>query len=171
MSAYIVPKSHIDAMLRAAMSTTQHQGYTPRWRVPMLGNAFTQQLDCYTADRVGQMLVDENVKSVCHRYGESVTSDNLPGPSEAYWRTPYAYPLVARRTPTPVEGLKLISAYEYQSCEHPGWNNSEAYNFCEALREFLIPMLPGYNEAPWSWDESHDKTILRSSDGFDCLGV
>ena len=156
MSAFIVSKSHIDAMLRAALAK-QLLGDVPRWRRPDLGNSFCK-LDYYTADRAGQMLIDENVKSVCHRYGESVASDNLPGPTEAYWRTPYIYRLTNKHTPTPVEALKLISCYEYQSCEAPSWNNSEAYNFCQALREFLIPMLPGYNEAPWGWDEEHDKT-------------
>lgn len=43
------------------------------------------------------------------------------------------------------------SELEYQSCEHPGWRESEAARFCDALRSHLIARLPGMDEAPWEW--------------------
>ena len=44
----------------------------------------------------------------------------------------------------PVKILAAINCYEYQACEHPEWKTSEARDFCEALRDRMIRMLPGY---------------------------
>ncbi len=97
--------------------------------------------------RIGQFLIDENLRSVRYRY--DTASDNLPGPAEPYWTEPYEYaPLRAERVST-VQALKALDCYEYQSCEHPGWRTSEAFQFCEALRQKLIRALPGYDEAAW----------------------
>jgi hypothetical protein len=41
----------------------------------------------------------------------------------------------------------LVTAY--QSCEHPGWEESEARKFCQQLTEGAIARLPGYEAAAW----------------------
>ncbi len=140
MSAFIVNKAHIDALMALA------------------GNEFLRPNEFFGAppdyararDLLGQMLVNECLASVKYRYPK-VTDDALPGPNDPYWLRPYVWPVLIGRTPTPVEGLKLISCYEYQSCEHPGWETSKAKEFCERLRPYLITKLPGYAEAPWEW--------------------
>jgi len=50
-------------------------------------------------------------------------------------------------TPDPLVVLKAIACLEYQSCEHPGWLDSEARVFCQALRRVAITALPGYSAA------------------------
>ncbi len=97
------------------------------------------------------MLVDQNVKSVAHRYEEDTLTD-LPGPTNAYWVVPYSYKPLGR-VPTALEGLKLLKCYDYQACEDPEWKESEAFAFCEYLTDALITLLPGYEEASWEWDE------------------
>jgi hypothetical protein len=95
---------------------------------------------------VGRMLWTENIASVSHRYpGE--TTDTLPGPIGET----FAYDTHERWRGTirPVELLKAIACYCYQTCEHPGWADSSAKAFCEALRHYAIAALPGYREAPW----------------------
>ena len=47
------------------------------------------------------------------------------------------------------ELLNAIRGYQYQTCEHPSWETSEAKAFCEALQQRLISMLPGYRNGPW----------------------
>ena len=42
-----------------------------------------------------------------------------------------------------VDALEAIDVYEYQACEHPEWETSEARAFCDALRRGLTRMLPG----------------------------
>jgi hypothetical protein len=46
--------------------------------------------------------------------------------------------------------LNALHAYTYQSCEHNGWETSQAKAFCDALRDRLISTLPGYNDGPWT---------------------
>ena len=53
-----------------------------------------------------------------------------------------------------VEALKALDCYEYQSCEHPEWETSEAFEFCRAMRNLLIGCLPGYDAAQWEWDDA-----------------
>ena len=59
----------------------------------------------------------------------------------------YTEPAFTHREPLAV--LKAISSYEYQTCEMPNWDTSEARTFCTNLREHLISHLPGYDAHPW----------------------
>jgi len=140
MSAFVVAKTHIDAMVRLAIV------YSPRSAI--VYGAFGEVR--LHPDEVGRDLLDENVRSVRHRYPGD---ERLPGPNDAYWLEEYHYAYVGGRLPTPVEGLKLIKCYEYQSCEHPEWEASKAKEFCDRLRHLLIGELPGYEEAPWEWED------------------
>lgn len=137
MSAWVVSDEHINVLLWAGMRS--------RPNIPLVwyfGNP-TQRgsLDYDTADEVGQMLRNVNIDSVNHRY-------NGPEPGTG------VYPEYRYRQPlcmswTPVEVLKAIECYEYQTCEIPGWHDSEAYAFCRELRFRMIAALPGYDTAPW----------------------
>lgn len=155
MSAFVVEKAHISAMLRKGL---QPRGYTGplTWR----RNGNQQRLTRETANQVGQMLLDENVKSVSYRYPDDSVTD-LPGRLNAEWLIPFKLNSPFFRTPTSMECLKLISCYEYQSCEHPDWKESEAYAFCQALRHRAIDSLPGYDEAPWEWTEKNDRILAK----------
>jgi hypothetical protein len=145
MSAFVVSKEHIDAIVAAAMPSGAQEGcYWYRG-----GNG--KYADYTNADEIGRMLWDECVRSVSYRY-----PDNDPLPGGAYFDdgTPeseaYVFPLLKAPKLEPVAALKAIQCYEYQSCEHPGWDTSEAKTFCSYLIEHLIQKLPGYAEAAWS---------------------
>lgn len=164
MSAYIVGKTHIDAMLTAGLHSPW-SGYGPlRWfdAEEPDGDCFAegepwgpgsirwtnehrQELTRETAGRVGAMLWAENRRSVNHRYAEDE------------WEEPYEFHPLAG-PPDPLVVLKAISCYEYQSCEHLGWLKSEARRFCEVLRGRAIGALPGYEDAP-GW-EVHDRDVF-----------
>jgi hypothetical protein len=172
MSAFIVSKEHIDAMVRVGIAgpsdpheirpdrawhgvswftsdprAIAYDGSNPTAYFGGL-DAIRRELRSETAEATGAMLVAANVASVQHRYSEP--GDDLPGPVVKYWTRPYVAPVIFRRQlPTAVEALKLIACYEYQSCEPPTWDGSEAQRFCDALRHALIGALPGYAEAPW----------------------
>lgn len=155
MYAFLVCKEHIDAMLTAGL--VPYHGSGLRWMAPAELNPAAYQrgepwgpeaasesrerrreLTERTAGRTGAMLMAENAESVNHRYDEEDIEE------------PYVY---ARpwRTCTPVEVLKLIDCYEYQTCEHPEWERSEARAFCEALRGRMIGRLEGYDGADWEF--------------------
>lgn len=84
---------------------------------------------------LGQLLWDENVKSVNYRYNESNQAPR------------YVHQPVAGIQPMAV--LKKIHCLEYQSCEHPEWEKSHAASILKQLERLVIRQLPGYAEAAW----------------------
>jgi hypothetical protein len=118
---------------------------------------------------VGQRLLDECVASVHGRYPDTSPDEgDLPGPIDAYYMGPYVWEpylksetrLIARGMPRVIPApastvviAKQIANYEYQSCEHAGWEESESHAFCRALADSLLRSLPGWEEAPWGIDQ------------------
>src|SRR5882724_12430426 len=141
MSAFVVSKKHIDVLVHAGLRYGRQ--YTLRWRVgddPAWTGDYeahcaaiqtqTRELTHETANRVGAMLWHENMVSVDHRYQDHAPND----------RAVYRHREACLE---PVGVLKLIDCYEYQTCEHDGWEASEAHAFCQALRKAAIHALPG----------------------------
>ena len=152
MSAFVVDKAHINAMIRTGLAVR----YKPfHWYHK--GESHSLRLE--NASEVGQMLLDECIRSVGTRYEESNIT-NLPGRTDAEYILPFEFKY-SYEPPTPVEALKLIACYEYQSCETDDWKETEAYAFCEALISSTIGRLPGYDEAPWEWAEWPQETLRR----------
>lgn len=162
MSAFVVSKAHIDAMVHAGLRVTVHRHSPLSWLTPeeLPGPADYQPgepwgptaietaqrarrtLTRETANQVGAMLWAENRRSVNHRYAEDEIE---PGP--------YVYARPRNDGYGPVAILKAIDCYEYQACEHPEWERSEAHAFCQALRKAMIHGLPGYEGAAWEIGE------------------
>jgi len=94
----------------------------------------------HIGDEQGQALVDQNYRSVNHRYHEDAE------PYQFRWR-----PFLPRLSP--VEIIKACNCYRYQSCETPDFKETEAYAIMTALRERAIIHLPGYEEAAWEIPE------------------
>jgi len=144
MSAFCVGYTHIDTLLTAGLTLTTHGPLT--WLAAPTPSGDTErvndqhlrrELRIETANTVGQMLINENARSVNHLYGgeqpelaQRYTYRRLLGPVQ------------------PVAVLKAVDCYEYQSCETPDWAASEARQFCEALRARCVHALPGYDAAP-----------------------
>lgn len=138
MSAFVVNKRHIDAIITAGLT------HNPSRDLSWDFDENRQELTRETANRVGAMLWAENIASVRYRYADADVSGMVPADSESYvWATVGQVSVV--------QVLKFIDCLEYQSCEHPEWNDSEAKVFCNALRNSLIFHLPGYKEADWEW--------------------
>jgi hypothetical protein len=95
------------------------------------------------------MLWDENIRSIEGRYPDtSGRPENMPGKCDGMLI--YSHISGDRRGPmNPVQVLKAINCYQYQSCEHDEWKSSEAHAFIEALRSAAISALPGYEAAAW----------------------
>jgi len=144
MSAYVCEKAHIRYLVTAA--TMANDGFGPL-TYHHRGRIYTvDPSDVDGLSRLGQMLWDANVKSVRCRYPDA-PDDELPGARQ--WPFKYGKHRGFRGDVEPVQVLKSIACYEYQSCEAPDWEASEAYAFCQALRTAMIDMLPGYEAAVW----------------------
>lgn len=149
MSAWIVSKAHIDALVGAAV--TYDRGSGLRYYSNEAGPDVTGMVhwDRSNANHLGRMLWGENLKSIVYRYPNDASGDR-PGPNDFTDDDvdTYQFPRGADYR-EPIVVLKSIDCYEYQSCEHPEWRGSAAKQFCEALRRRLIGELPGYDDAPW----------------------
>jgi hypothetical protein len=149
MSAFICDKGHFVYLVKAAAHISR---FSFSWyhdnKSTRLNAADREQL----AD-VANMLYRENLASVSYRYPGDKTSATLPGPcvTEAITARDFLRPIPHIK---PVQVLKSISCLEYQSCEHPGWKESEAYTFLRSLEQSAINALPGYEDAPWGFPEN-----------------
>lgn len=137
MSAFVVSKTHIDALVTAGLRMAYRPFGPLQWQMP--GSDEARYLTSDTASAVGGMLWAENMASVSGRYNEP-RDDDLPGS--------YTFEALMG-TPDPVHVLSAIACYRYQACEHPEWRDSEARAFCTALQQLAIRRLPGYDAAPW----------------------
>lgn len=165
MSAFVVDNAHVDVLLKggfALVNAGRIQGHRLSWFTEdpnEVGQdqaySTRRQLSFDNADAVGRMLQQENVAGVCACY-EDDTADQYE------WALEYRYsdPCFC---PTPQEILKAVSCYEYQACEHEGWEASEAHAFCVALSNEMQNLLMP-EDAPWEWTrESIESRRIQGS--------
>ncbi len=151
MSAWIVDKAHINLMINAGLS--------PRDPLQWFHNGDWHKLEHGNTDQVGQMLLDECIRSVSTRYEDSPVTD-LPGRADAAYLVPFKHKL-AYGPPAAAIVFKQIHCYEYQSCETDDWEQTEAHAFCRDLEDHLIRRLPGYEDAPWGWETWPEENLIR----------
>jgi hypothetical protein len=155
MSAYVVDPTHIDVILSVAINgpkdrTLRHPG--DAWYPPYVNELLDGRsgpLTAEGADEAGRALLAECVASVSYRYPDD-SLEELPGPRpmprpEQYEWTDFGRLLSA------IETCCALDGYDYQSCEHPGWQASGAFWFCHRFRRALIGAMPGYADAEWHW--------------------
>ena len=126
MSAFIVSKQHIDAIVTAIGDDTHLQRLTD-----YDGEGTFQNY-------IGRILWRENIVSVKHRYPQDDTPLEL---ADTYRFVPLDQPAVTV--------MKLINCLDYQSCEHDEWEASTAKQILERTYRILTYKLPGYDDAPW----------------------
>lgn len=152
MSAYVCDPEHI-GRLAAFLVATDPARY-----------------DDDDAQAVALTLARQNEKSVRIRYPDS---EGLPGPvppkgenftfwyrarcSQASRRT------WDRRELSPVDVLGMVRCYEYQTCEDLEWIGSEAWRLIDAIRNYAIAKLDGFDAAPWEYTAKDAAERRRAS--------
>ena len=129
MSAWIVSKRHIDYMVTAVIRA---------------------ELTAMSPDEIGRMLWRECLASVACRYPNDGDGER-PGPMD--FRDSDVDTYTWQETPllTPGGLAKTLGCYSYQSCEHPGWEASEACALVTKIKDSLGDV--AYDESvPWGWD-------------------
>lgn len=152
MSCYLVSKPHIDAIV--ALAATEAK----RIARPMSPDAM---------NTIGRMLIRANVRSIEARYPDTIGKpEDMPGPNfdnpDRAFADTYQWSPV-RKVLTPVALASLVACYEYQTCEFDGWEESEAFKFCETLKSLLFARwfpaidpsgslwdIPGFDHAMWT---------------------
>jgi hypothetical protein len=90
----------------------------------------------FNATNTGQILWDENARSVNYRYKE-----NDPAPR-------YSFTFRLSFTP-PVQIIKAAHCLDYQSCETDDWETTLAYKILQTIISAACHNLPGYDDAYW----------------------
>ena len=159
MSAYLMSENGIAYLVEAGAAWRVDVGriLPPMTRKP--GDTAKCPVDPWlsfrhTREALGQMLWDENQASLNERYSE--TDDGL-----IYAELPRKFWHSFDR----VQVIKCAHCYEYQSCEHDGWEDSRAARYMEELIATAIRNLPGYDDAKWGAPESRqDGKIISMMD-------
>jgi hypothetical protein len=101
-------------------------------------------------EEVAELLARENVKSVDYRYPRDIDEQV----NEVFVKECIAAAkILNKKRPnvyTAVQVIKLCNSLDYQSCEHPGWEASNAKETLDAIVAIAIRNLPGYEAAEWS---------------------
>ena len=165
MSAYICDNRHITYMVQAAISLrlSECDGGSISW----YADAERHEIRCTASTQeritVGNMLLEANAKSVSERYSVDQYTQSLTAKDFSERFTSI----------DPVQVLKAISCYEYQSCEAEDWAKSEAKSFCDRLKDKAINGLIGYSDANWGAPrpktEAATITIYYTLDGHTTL--
>jgi hypothetical protein len=136
MSAWIVSKAHIDALVSIAKLTRDSH-------YPFTDDELTT---------MGKMLWQENVNSINYRYPDTQEGGDYPGPADfnADYVPDYVY--VATKPLPAAQLVKALSCYEYQSCEHPNWRSSAAFALCHEMWVALADTYIG-SEGKWGLEE------------------
>lgn len=130
MSAYVVSNKTIQGMLQA-VHLERHTGDRYYWNGEM-------KMMAGHLDKIGQKLIDENYRSVNYRYQTESKPHKYIHGKENIIRL------------SAVEIIKLCNGYRYQACETDDWEDTEAYEIWDTLREAAIDALPGYSDAAWA---------------------
>lgn len=163
MSAYVCDLNHITYLVQAGTAigiVGRHSTLSWVWDIDQKTGTYKRSTlprgDHAKALRVGQMLWDENVKSVQARYpGDR----ELPGPIDCDYQYSNSVPLFY--VFAPVQVIKACDCYAYQSCEHDEWKTSEAKAYIDALRLTACRHLPGYEDARWGAPQLRNQSKVR----------
>lgn len=118
MSAFIVDDAHIDFLVTYAIGggPSRVSGENPQ--------------------KLGQMLVDQNTRSVNWRYRDNAAA-------ATYVFRPFTGPM------TPVAVIKACDCYDHQACETEDYEKTQAARLVDAIRSKAIRSLTGYDLEPW----------------------
>lgn len=124
MSAYVVSNELIAAIVQRLVESGAPQYF------------FDGKWQTHTAEKLGQILTNENYRSVNYRYGEK--------------KRPRRFKRVPTREMTPGQILGACNCLDYQSCETENWGQTEAYAILQSVKEVMIRQVPGYEWPSWS---------------------
>jgi len=104
MSAYMVSDLHISAVINKMVEM--------------------ELINKSNINKVGQMIVDENINSLVARYGEAEKAENS-----------HTFQFIENEETqvSDIQAHKLAHCIEYQSCEHDQWKDSKAFRTLDKL--------------------------------------
>lgn len=143
MSAFIVSHDHIDALLTFA-KLHRVSYYVPQ-RLCNVPGGKRVDIDSDTVTEVGRILLDENERSVRHRYRD----DSETAESAAYRFREFTEIMTLPAGKKCAWILNACRCYDYQACETDDYRESLAHRIIEEIQAAAIRALPHIEDAPW----------------------
>lgn len=137
MSAYLVEENHIEYLVNALTNP-----------INGLGGSIHHIAETTNPRELGQILWDENARSVNYRYKE-----NNPAPRFTYRGTYYEH--------DPLQILASIRCYSYQSCETHDYEETKAGKIINRLQSAVISRMTEGKE--WGAPKPERRQIRLSS--------
>ena len=130
MSACIVDPHVIRYLLEAALSSPRTWA-SPHRAFSWFHNKENHLVSDNNASEIGQMLLDENAASFTHRYADLIpTLDHDPLAAV----DPYNHIRIRPFDWDPIQTIKTVDYFDYQSSEHHEWEGCKAKAFLDDLR-------------------------------------
>lgn len=140
MSAYIVSTATIEAIVTFALRHLD--SIDP---LPGTSTAAWVPIKALSPHVIGQALLDENHRSVNHRYGTEAPVPRYRHLDRISFRPDGSNSQLLMA----VDIIKLGHCLIYQSCEHDDWETSWAKRFLDRVIDAAVRLLPDYHDAPW----------------------
>ena len=157
MSAHHVSNDLINFLLAAAMQSGRHlksvRTASFSWN---RRNGKLETLNPENVQPTGQMLLEENAKSIAHRLERQIPPPEIPSLTFPTTR------LVPTGQPRLAEILKAADYYEHNTSQHPGWWESDAREFIECLRRVTWMSTPEYHRAVWG-EPAHVRSYYQAT--------
>lgn len=152
MSAFILEDDTIDLLTTAGLMGigidsrlgVYHQG---EWHYFSRGEG---------EDVVGSILKTANYESVNYRYQEQTPCE--PYKYNGNGIAPYLGGVVIPWG----QVLQSVRCYEYQSCEHPEWEQSLAKAICRAITHKVCQRIASEADSEWVWTREHAEEIMET---------
>jgi hypothetical protein len=137
MSAYVVSNDTIDLILSVAQRVARHDANI------YLGESARYNLHT-DAQALGQILLNENYRSVNARYNET-------GEPEAYRFRHVDTDRAGAGMDPAILVLGSIKCLRYQSCETEDYPTTDAARILNAIENKATSYLMSVHDAPWGW--------------------
>jgi hypothetical protein len=98
---------------------------------------------------VGQMLWDENIRSIEYRYPDTVASKDYPGGPCGDSLRYSEHRVPPFRIFTVPQVIMTAKCFAYQACETNDWERSEAHSYIEALKSLAVESLAHAEGTQW----------------------
>ena len=144
MSCFIVNEKHINTLVNYLKEKSKFQT-----TIEIEGKRLSLH-DPSTLTKVGNVLVCENFRSYNYRYDEHENS--------YIYNYHFDWDILNMN---PVQIIKACHCLNYQSCECPDYNESEAKRIIDTIKTIAICNLPGYDEAKWEITEEKKESKMK----------
>ena len=160
MSAHFCSSDHFDLIVSIVQELTSGPNYHSR-------RILLDDPECLAKggnlDGLRQLLIDENWKSLAHRYPKDYTEhwgdEYLQATNRSFKSTPEVTGWIADSRWGMI--IYPVKGYVYQSCEHPTWEESLASKTCLLINAMVLDRVTSAHRGEAAWTDYKHPTDYK----------